>query len=191
MTMCRAQRRRVQGEHRVPLVADGADGPADRDLAPRVSSGTAPGAWVRPWAVRGLPLPLAGVEGDRGRRHDAAEPGGDGVVPPRPHQPGQGQPGRERDRGQRRERRRQVRGGQVVPAGAPRSGRGRGRPGTPAPGPPRRPATAAAGSSIQAAARYSRTGGQPRSHAATYPAAAAHGDRPGRQHRQRPAAATR
>ena len=31
---------------------------------------------------------------------------------------------------------------------------------------------AAAGSSVQAAARYSRTGGQPRSHAAMYPAAA-------------------
>ena len=141
MTMCRAQRRRVQGEHRVPGVADGADGAADRDRVAAGEQRDGAGGAGQALGGGGLPPPLAGVEGDRRGGHDPAEPGGDGVVPPRPHQPGQRQPGREGDRGQRREHPGQVRGGPAGPSRAPRSGRGRGRPGTPAPGSPRRPAT--------------------------------------------------
>ena len=62
MTMCRAHDAAGQGEHRVPAVADGADGPADRDLRRR---GRAAGPRRGPRSGPGRCGPAAATAGRR------------------------------------------------------------------------------------------------------------------------------
>ena len=107
------------GEDGVPAVTDGADGAADRDpAAPREQRNRAGRLGQAPRGAD-LAFPLAGVEGDRGRRHDPAQPGGDRVGPPRPRQAGQREPGRDRERRQQQERPGEIDRGQVGPAARP------------------------------------------------------------------------
>src|ERR1019366_6914958 len=116
-------------EDRVPAVPDRTDGAADRDPPASGDRGDGAGAGDPPAGRGDLAFPLAGVEGDRSRGQHPAEPGGDGVDPPRPGQRRQPQPGRDRRGGQQQERPGQAQHGQVGPALFPVSGRGqRGRP---------------------------------------------------------------
>ena len=103
----------------MPAVPDGADGAADRDLAAAGQERDGSGRGGQPPGRADLAFPLAGVEDDRRRGRDAAQPGGNGVDPPRPQRPGLRQPGRDRGRGQQREHAGQVRRGQVIPARGP------------------------------------------------------------------------
>ncbi len=112
-------RRCGQGEHGVPAVPDGADGAADRDQAATGEQRDGAGGFGQAQGGAGLPVPLAGVEDDRGRGGDAAQAGGDGVDPPRPQHPAQRQAAGQRHRGQQQERPGQRHRGQVAPAVRP------------------------------------------------------------------------
>ena len=168
-------------DHHVPRARGGREG------EDRLPAGSRPRGWSRRpgWSPSGsagepsrgrrcglgradLPFPLAGVEGDRGGGHPAADPGADRVVPPGPQarRPGPARPGPRPGTPARTSAPRPARRGCQPPAQSRTGASAAARPpcsrSTSA-----RPRRGRSGPAVAAAARRSRAGGQPRRDAAT------------------------